>query len=103
MVISGNIYTSDLIIFPNKIESSWWRKTGHRLCLEDLQEILDEDFDVLIVGTGYLGLMKVDREVIQYAKSQGFSLIIDKTKNAIAKYNTLFSQKKTIAAFHLTC
>lgn len=103
MVISGNIYTTDLIIFPNRIHASWWRKTGHRLCLEDLQEIWDENFDVLVVGTGYLGLMKVEKEVMQYATSRGFELIIEKTKMAVAKYNALVHQKKTIAAFHLTC
>ncbi len=103
MVISGNIYTSDLIIFPNRINSSWWRKTGHHLCLEDLQDIFREDFDVLIVGTGYMGLMKVDDEVIQHSKCAGFDLIIDKTNMAVDKYNKIFNQKKTIAAFHLTC
>lgn len=103
MVISGNLYTSDLIIFPDRINASWWRKTGHRLCLEDLQEICDENFDVLIVGTGYLGLMKVEKEIIHYAKSRGFELIIEKTKMAVAKYNALVNQKKAIAAFHLTC
>lgn len=103
IVISGNTYTSDVIIFPNRINSSWWRKTGHRLYLEDLQEIFNEDFDVLIVGTGYLGLMKVEKEVMLYAESKGFDLIIEKTNTAVNKYNSLCSHKKTIAAFHLTC
>ena len=101
--IAGNLYTSDLIIFPDRIEPSWWRKTGHRLCLEDLREILEEKFDVLVVGTGYMGLMKIDDEVIRYAKSKGFDLIIETTKKAVQTYNTLSPEKKTIAAFHLTC
>ena len=103
MVISGHLYTSDLIILYNRINSSWWRKTGHLLCLEDLQEIHDQDFDVLIVGTGYMGLMKVDEEVIQHARSVGYELIIEKTEKAVDKFNTISTQKKTIAAFHLTC
>jgi len=103
MVILGNSYTSDLIIFPNRIDSSWWRKTGHNLCLDDLQDILDEDFDVLVIGTGYLGLMKVDEEVIQHARSREFDLIIDKTKKAVDEFNRISTQKRTIAAFHLTC
>ena len=103
MVISGNIYTSDLIILPGRIHSSWWRKTGHRLCLEDLQEIQNQDFDVLIVGTGYMGVMEVDEEVIQHARSAGFEIIIEKTERAVDIFNTISAQKKTIAAFHLTC
>lgn len=103
MEISGEIYTSDLIVFPNRIDSSCWRKTGHRLCLDDLHEILKDEFDVLVVGTGYLGLMKVDKEVILHAKSARFDLIIEKTKNAVDMFNTISIKKKTIAAFHLTC
>jgi hypothetical protein len=103
MEISGEIYTSDLIVFPNRIDSSWWRKTGHRLCLDDLQEILEEEFDVLVVGTGYSGLMKVDKEVIQHAESARFDIIIEKTKKAVELFNTISNKKKTIAAFHLTC
>jgi hypothetical protein len=103
MEISGKIYTSDLIVFPNRIHPSWWRKTGHRLCLEDLREILEEEFDVLIVGTGYSGLMKVDKEVIQHAKSAGFDIIIENTKKAVELFNSISEKKNTIAAFHLTC
>jgi hypothetical protein len=103
MEIGGVIYTSDLIVFPNRIHPSWWRKTGHRLCMEDLREILEEDFDVLIIGTGHWGMMKVDKEVTQHAKSANFDLIIEKTQKAVQHFNTLSDRKKTVAAFHLTC
>jgi hypothetical protein len=104
MVISGKVYSSDLIIFPDKILSSWWRKTGHRLCMEDLKEVLKEDFDILVVGTGYMGLMKVEKEVIEHAHAQGFHLRIEKTRKAVEAFNRLSGQKKrTIGAFHLTC
>lgn len=101
--ISGNAYTSDLIIFPDRIDSFWWRKTGHRLCLEDLHEVFKEKFEVLIVGTGYMGLMKVDEEVLKHSATVGVELIIEYTKKAVLTYNTLFHTKKVIAALHLTC
>ncbi len=103
MTISGDDYTSDLIIYPDRIKPSWWRKAGHYLCLEDIQDVFDEDFDVLILGTGYLGLMKVDEEVIRHAKSLGIDIIIEKTKKAVEVLNRMPAQKKIIAAFHLTC
>lgn len=103
MIIEGQPYTSDLIIFPEKINHSWWRKSGHRLCLEDIEEVLKEKPEVLIVGTGFVGLMKVEEEVKQYAQLEGILLIIEKTKNAVQKFNELSSKKKTVAAFHLTC
>lgn len=103
IVLSGKAYTSDLIIYPEKIDSSWWRKTGHRLCLQDLQKVLEEDLEVLVIGTGYMGLMKVEEEVKRYAEIHGFQLIVEKTKKAVEIYNSLHTHKKTVAAFHLTC
>jgi len=103
MEIDGKIYTSDLIIYPGRIDPSWWRKTGHRLSLEDLHGILEEEFEVLVVGTGYWGMMKVDKEVIGHADAAHFDLIIEKTAKAVERFNNLFYRKKTIGVFHLTC
>lgn len=103
IVISGKSYASDLIIYPDRVDPSWWRETGHYLSLVDIRSIFDEDFEVLIVGTGYWGLMKVGEEVIQHAKSLGIEIIIEKTKKAVDEFNRIFDRKKTIAAFHLTC
>ena len=35
IVINGKTYTSDVIIFPDKVDASWWRKEGHLLQLAD--------------------------------------------------------------------
>ncbi|MCG2675765.1 hypothetical protein L6304_01045, partial [bacterium] len=47
MVIDGKEYTNDLIIYPDHIQSSWWRKEGHRLDTEDIKEILEAKPEVL--------------------------------------------------------
>lgn len=103
IVIDGQKYTSDLIIFPDRVESSWWRNTGHRLCLQDLESVIKEEPEVLVVGTGFTGLMKVEEEVKNYAQEKGITLVIEKTKKATQSYNELAPTKKTIGAFHLTC
>lgn len=103
MIIEGQTYTSDLIIFPDRINHSWWRKSGHRLCLEDIKEVLKEEPEVIIIGTGFTGLMKVEEDVKRHAQAKGILLIIEKTKNAVQKFNELSSKKKTAGAFHLTC
>ncbi|MCW4037203.1 MAG: MTH938/NDUFAF3 family protein [Candidatus Bathyarchaeota archaeon] len=63
MVVDGKQYTSDLIIFPDRVFSGWWRKEVHQLCVDDITEILNEELDVLVVRTGYEGLMKILSEV----------------------------------------
>lgn len=103
MVVDGQTYTSDLIIFPEKIKDSWWRKSGHRLCLEDLEDVLKEEPEVLVIGTGFYGLMKAEEEVKREAEAKGIALIIEKTEQAVENFNELASKRKTIGAFHLTC
>jgi len=103
MVINGQEYTSDLIIFPGRIKSSWWRITGHKLCLQDLESVIKEEPEVLVIGTGFTGLMKVEEEVKKYAQDRSIILVIEKTKKATLRFNELVLTKKTIGAFHLTC
>lgn len=103
MVIDGHTYTADLIIFPDRIESSWWRKTGHKLCLEDIEDVFKEEPEAIVVGTGFFGLMKVEEAVKQEVRSKGIPLHVNKTKNAVQKYNEISGQKKTVGVFHLTC
>jgi hypothetical protein len=103
MVVDGQAYTSDLIIFPKKINTSWWRKSGHRLCLEDLEDVFEEEPEALVIGTGFNGLMKVDEEVKGKARAKGIALFIEKTEKAVQNFNEIASKKKAIGAFHLTC
>ncbi|MFQ6136123.1 MAG: Mth938-like domain-containing protein [Candidatus Hydrothermarchaeales archaeon] len=101
IVIDGKSYSSDVIIFPNKVVS-WWREEGHILNNVDIKEIVEERPEVLIVGTGYSGCMKVLAEVKEQLESLGIELIAERTREACNTYNRL-SDKKVIAAFHLTC
>ena len=103
MLINGKKYNSDLIIFKDRIYGRWWRKEGHNLCIDDIKEIIDKKPDILIIGTGCYGLMKVPLELIKYLKSNNIEVIIKKTKEACDEYNTLHQKKNVVAAFHLTC
>ena len=103
MTINGKKYNSDLIIFKDNIYSNWWRREGHDLHIDDIQEIINEKPDVIIIGTGSFGLMKVSTDLINYLESIGIKTIVTKTKDACDEYNKLYKKKNTIAAFHLTC
>jgi len=103
MVIDGQPYTSDLIIFPDRINDSWWRISGHKVCLKDIEGVFSEEPEVIIIGTGYHGLMKVEKEMKSLAQSKRIELIVEKTEKAVQSFNTLSVQKKAIGAFHLTC
>jgi hypothetical protein len=103
IVIDGKEYSSDVIIYPDRVEASWWRKVGHELCLDDIKNIFTEKPDVLVVGTGYSGLMRVLPEVEEVLREKGIELKVERTKRACDVYNELCKSKKVIAALHLTC
>lgn len=103
ITIDGKTYTSDVIIYPEKVDSSWWRKQGHSLCISDLKDIIPEKPEVLVIGTGYSGAMVVPEETITYIKSKGIDIHIARTAKAVELFNRFRKDKKTIAALHLTC
>jgi hypothetical protein len=106
MVIDGKRYTSDLIIFPERIVDGWWRKEGHKVHIEDLETILGHDPkpELLVLGTGYHGLVEVQIEVRNTLKSREIGLTAQPTKKACQTFNKLLkSNKQIVGAFHLTC
>lgn len=103
MVIDGKTYTSDVILYPDKVDDSWWRKSGHLLQKEDLRDVIQYNPEILIVGTGAYGLMKILDEVKQFLEVEGIELISEETKEACKIYNELKERKKVVAAFHITC
>lgn len=103
IIVNGKTYTQDLIIFPDRINSYWWRKEGHLLQLEDLDEVIKEKPELLIIGTGYYGVMKVPEELLNILRAKGIDIIAKKTAEAVEIYNKRYDTKKTVACLHLTC
>jgi len=103
IIVNGQEYRHDLIIFPERILSPWWRLEGHGLEVVDLKEVWSEKADFLVIGTGAYGVMKVKEEVKKKALELGFTLIIQPTFEAVETFNQKVSLGKVIGAFHLTC
>ncbi len=105
VVIDGKTHTSDVIIYPDHVDSNWWRKQGHKLQIEDLSAALEGSPEVLIVGTGADGMVKITKEVQTYLKSKGIKLISAVTTDACKKHNEMTedSSEKVVTALHLTC
>lgn len=103
IVINGQTYVKDVIVFPDRVFSPWWRKEGHLLHTEDLIEVVNTKLPALIVGTGYNDTMRVPEEVIDYLRAQGIDVLVEDTATAVKLYNRLLAEKKVAAALHLTC
>ncbi|UCF96635.1 MAG: hypothetical protein JSV89_15860 [Spirochaetaceae bacterium] len=103
ITIDGKNYSSDVIVYPDRVDSSWWRKEGHNLCLEDIEEVLRYRPEVLVIGQGKPGLMKVGKELTKQLRQRGIEVRSGPTAKAVRLYNELSTGKKIVAALHLTC
>ena len=103
IVVNGKHCTSDVIIFPDRVNDNWWRNTSHQLHFDELSEAITAKPEVLIVGTGASGLMKVLPEVEQSLEAQGIILVVKPTEEACQIYNQLCHSQRVVAALHLTC
>jgi hypothetical protein len=101
--INGQTYTSDVIIYPDRVVSFWWRKEGHNLNIEDLKDVIDAKPEAVVIGTGALGVMKVPEETKSYLQSKGIEVYAERTGKAVEMFNRLGEDKTVIAALHLTC
>ena len=103
MIVDGEQYTRDLILLPDRVMANWWRKDGHRLDIEDLRVAIDAVLEVLVVGTGAYGRMKVPKETRRAVEAAGIELHTASTGEAWRLYNELQERQPTAGAFHLTC
>ena len=104
MIVDNNEYTADLIVFPESILPSWWRKQGHALCIDDLNEVLKRDIEILVVGTGAYGRMVVPDSLIKQLRENRIETYVAETDKAVSLFNELIEKGKKVAgAFHLTC
>ena len=105
LIIDGRKYNSDLIIYPDgRIVDGWWRKSGHRVDVDDIKDILKSKPDILVIGKGKPGLMKSSRSLREFLKENAIELIEEKTSKAVQTFNRLLKAGKDVAAgFHVSC
>ena len=105
IIINHIPYKKDVIVFPDSVQENWYRREGHLLILEDIQEALNNlKPGILVVGTGQVGMMQVDPSFKKYLERKDIHLHAEKTGTAVKIYNRLILiNDKVLGAFHLTC
>lgn len=102
VTIDGKTYYSDVTVFwDGKID---FRQKEHVIDLDEFMQLLARKLDILIVGTGQVGVVDVSRKVREIAEDRKVKIIELKTPYAIEVFNAYASQgKKVIAVLHTTC
>jgi len=103
IVIDGQTFKNDLLIWPGQIKHDWWRREAHWLQLDDVAEALAADPQVLVVGRGDPGRMEVDPALAAYLRDRGIDLRVHPTREACRVINDLSGKRRLAAALHLTC
>ncbi len=101
--INGKQYSSDVIIYPDRVKANWRREQGHSVSVNDIEEIIAYSPEVIIFGKGSPGQMDVPAKIKDYINSKNIGLIIEDTKKACEIFNKLCQTKNAVAALHLTC
>ena len=102
IVVDGQQQTRDLIVLPNRVVWNWWRQDGHKLVLDDLQDVLEELPEQLLIGTGAHGQLHPDPSALDRLRARGIKVEALPTATAVRRYGEL-DPAHTAAALHLTC
>jgi len=111
ITIDGKTYNVDIEVRWTGEVLRWWREESHIFDLGDLKRALEQNPEVVILGTGAYGTAKVTEGARKAIEEIGIQLIIDKTEEAIKTFNIICQesieeegrQRKVIGLFHLTC
>lgn len=102
--IDGTTYRQDIKIVNNTVIPEWWRKSGHSVAIEDVEDILAAAPEVVVFGKGDPGQMQPDPDLVSHMEKKGIEVISLPSARAAEAFNRLVEENKSLAAgFHLTC
>ena len=99
----GKEYTSDVIIYGDEV-TPWWREESHSVSRKDIEPLVADKPATVVIGSGAYGMMDVPNDTRRFVESNGMTLIVKKTGEAVDEFNRLRAQGADVAiAMHLTC
>lgn len=101
--IDGRTYLSDIKIINNAIKY-WVGREKHELNLANVRDLLTPVPDMVIIGTGAAGLVKVPMDVKMFFMQNRIPVIVEKTDTACKEFNKAVENNKKVHALLIsTC
>ncbi len=102
ITIKGKPYDSDMVVYWNgKLE---YRDKEHVIEMGEFLKVAEHGPDILVIGTGQTGSLKITQEVKQMAEDRNIEIYMDNTPKAIKIYNAFSGEGRKVAGiFHVTC
>ena len=104
IAVNGQTCNSDIKMVQGTLVPDWWRKSGHTVEIEDVQDALDSDPEILVIGKGQPGYMRISDSLREHLAEKNVTLIEELTPKAIETFNRLFKEGRRVAGgFHVGC
>jgi len=104
IVANGQTCSNDIKMVQGALVSDWWRKSGHTVEIADVQDALDTELEILVIGMGQPGYMKITDSLRKHLAERNVKLIEEPTPKAIETYNRLYKEGRRVAGgFHVGC
>jgi hypothetical protein len=108
MIVECKRYRREVLIFTDgtvkKRNGGFLMFGNHKIKKRELEELIQGQPEIIIVGTGTNGAARVAPEAESWAKGKNLSLMVQPSYYAVASLNELTEQKKKVAALiHITC
>ena len=104
ITIDGETYRNDVVVFWDGQVHEIRTYLRHVFGEPELKEILIKGPELIVIGTGDSGLLKVSEEVKRKCEQNAIELLYDISKKAIVKFNeNVVKGKRVIAFIHVTC
>ncbi len=88
----------------------WWdgkteyREKTHEFKMDEFLKLLERKPEIIVIGTGISGVLKVLEEVEQEAENKGVEIFKDTSPKAAEMFNGFVADKKrAVAVLHSTC
>ena len=108
ITIDGKTYEYDVIVrLSGKVEkrkkklSKEKYGTSHIISKDEAKFIFEDGCDMLIVGAGQEGNVRLSPEASDYFNNKGCKVLVQPTPEAIRSFNQ--SHEKKIGLMHVTC
>lgn len=101
IVVEGKEFREDVVVSKSSVES-WWRKQSHNVEPADVKAVVEKRPAIVVIGTGYSGVMRVSEETKRFIEGTGIKLVVEKTAEAVKTFNQT-KEKDKVALLHLTC
>ena len=104
MTVDSQTYHTDIKIINDTVVPDWWRISGHSVDVDDIQDILQSEPDIVVIGKGDPGYLRVADTLKAHAANHGITLIVENTSEARKTFNRLCREGRNVAGgFHVGC